>query len=65
MDVDENMLANCKPKTKAQEGQLDILKLERQLDKLRTLVEDKQQMAIQGQVLFYETNTNCQILDLK
>jgi cell fate regulator YaaT (PSP1 superfamily) len=65
MDVDENMLANCKPKTKAQERQLDILKLERQLDKLRTLVEDKQQMAIQGQVLFYETNTNCQILYLK
>ncbi len=48
-------LIDPKAKTKTcQEGELDILKLERQLDKLKTLVEDKQQMAIQGQALFNE-----------
>jgi hypothetical protein len=36
-----------------------LLKLERQLDKSKTLMEDKQEMAIQGEALFDETQTNC------
>jgi len=59
-----NKLVDSKEKTKAcQEGELDLLKLERQLDKLKTLVEDKQQMAIQGQALFNEANNDCRILE--
>ncbi len=39
------------------------LKLEQQLDKLRTLVEDRQEMAIHGQTLFDEAKINCQLLN--
>jgi hypothetical protein len=39
------------------------LKLEWQLDKLRTLQDDKQELALQGQPLFDEAETDFQILD--
>ncbi len=41
----------------------NLLKMERQFDRCKTLREDKQDMAIQGQTLFNETKTDCQILD--
>lgn len=64
MPQPENTSIDPKTETKAcQEGELDTLKLERQLDKFKTLVEDKQQLAMQGQALFDEANTDCQILD--
>jgi ribosome-associated translation inhibitor RaiA len=44
---------------KALNGDEIILKLERQLDKSKTLMEDKQGMAIRGEALFDETQTNC------
>lgn len=43
----------------------DRLKLEQQLDKLRTLLEEKQEMALQGQTLFDEIEIDFQILDQK
>ncbi len=39
------------------------MKLEWQLDKLRTLQDDKQELALQGQPLFDEVETDFQILD--
>ncbi len=39
------------------------MKLEWQLDKLRTLQDDKQELALQGQPLFDEAETDFQILD--
>jgi hypothetical protein len=44
---------------KALEGDEIILKLERQLDKSKTLMEEKPEMAIQGETLFEEAQTNC------
>jgi hypothetical protein len=53
-------------KSKTKVGELEEqnhLKLEQQLDKLRTLVEDRQEMAIHGQTLFDEAKINCQLLN--
>jgi hypothetical protein len=44
---------------KVLDGDEIILKLERQLDKSKTLMEDKKEMAIRGEALFDETQTNC------
>ncbi len=41
----------------------NLLKLENQLDKCKTLMEDKQEMTIQGQALFDEAKIDFQILD--
>jgi hypothetical protein len=38
------------------------MKLEKQLEKMKTLVENKQEMAIWRKVLYDETKINCQIL---
>jgi hypothetical protein len=43
----------------------DRLKLEQQLDKLRTLLEENQEMALQGQTLFDEIKIDFQIFDQK
>jgi hypothetical protein len=37
--------------------------MEKQLEKLKTLVEDEQEMAIWGQALYNEAKTNCWILE--
>ncbi len=37
--------------------------MEKQLEKLKMLVEGKQEMAIRGQSLCNEAETNCQILE--
>ncbi len=37
--------------------------MEKQLEKLKMLAEDKQEMAIRGQALYNEAETNCQILE--
>lgn len=39
------------------------VKLEKQLEKLKTLVEDKREMAIQGKALYDEVEINYQILE--
>jgi hypothetical protein len=44
---------------KALVGDEIILKLERQLDKSKTLMEEKEEMAIQGETLFDEAQNNC------
>jgi hypothetical protein len=47
------------------EGEETFLLLENKLDKCKTLVEDKQEMAIQGQALYDEVETNYHMFDLK
>jgi hypothetical protein len=44
---------------KALVGDEIILKLERQLDKSKTLMEEKEEMAIQRETLFDEAQNNC------
>jgi hypothetical protein len=44
---------------KALVGDEIILKLERQLDKSKTFMEEKHEMAIQKDLIFYEAQTNC------
>ncbi len=54
---------NCKLETNVREGEKIFLKLKRRLDICKTLMDDKQEMAIQGQALFDEVETDYQILD--